>query len=100
MERPNNTIYINNLNEKVKKDGKCSIQPINIHLMINVRYKVEIYKVDECLNPDHNSSVFFCRFEEILTIFYQISKYRKKKICISFSLSFLASLSSTLKLSN
>jgi len=23
--RPNHTIYINNLNEKIKKDGKCSI---------------------------------------------------------------------------
>ena len=34
MERPNNTIYINNLNEKVKKDGKCGSQPINILLII------------------------------------------------------------------
>ena len=41
MERPNNTIYINNLNEKVKKDGKCGTQPIDIHLMINGGYKVE-----------------------------------------------------------
>lgn len=28
MERPNHTIYINNLNEKVKKDGKILFYPV------------------------------------------------------------------------
>ena len=42
MERPNNTIYINNLNEKVKKDGKLYIYskgstmaPLSINVSVN-----------------------------------------------------------------
>jgi len=28
--RPNHTIYINNLNEKIKKDGKFLLESINL----------------------------------------------------------------------
>lgn len=45
--RPNHTIYINNLNEKIKKDGECQILtfPINFDFFLQRMWSVVVFNI-------------------------------------------------------
>ena len=73
MERPNNTIYINNLNEKVKKDGKF----ILVFIIVNLnQLQKQIYPNKlEAFFKKHLLSYFFIDLKKSLyAIFSQFGQ--------------------------
>ena len=76
MERPNHTIYINNLNEKVKKEGKNSC--------INKGVADLIKKNCEQKIPSNYSISFhsFSRNFELFIIFFNILISRPEEIIV------------------
>lgn len=69
--RPNHTIYINNLNEKIKKDGEFSIQPIHLVCHNSILFDVNSHPISfSPVYAELKKSLYaiFSQFGQILDI--------------------------------